>query len=134
LNISTRNLLISETAHVTMPYHRLIDRASEERRGDHKIGTTGRGIGPTYADKSERTGIRVLDLMNPQGLRKQLNWTINYKNVILEKLYNLPPLDPEAVIEEYLAYAERLRPHVVDSSLRIYDAIHRKRNILFEGA
>lgn len=134
LGISTRNLLISETAHVTMPYHRLIDRASEERRGDHKIGTTGRGIGPTYADKSERTGIRVLDLMNPQELRKQLNWTINYKNVILEKLYNLPPLDPEAVIEEYLAYAERLRPHVIDTSLRIYDAIQRKRNILFEGA
>ncbi|WP_226591011.1 adenylosuccinate synthase [Microseira wollei] len=134
LNISTRNLLISETAHVTMPYHRLIDRASEERRGDHKIGTTGRGIGPTYADKSERTGIRVLDLMNPKGLRKQLNWAINYKNVILEKLYNLPPLDPEAVIEEYLGYAERLRPHVVDSSLRIYDAILHKRNILFEGA
>ena len=134
LNISTRNLLISETAHVTMPYHRLIDRASEERRGDHKIGTTGRGIGPTYADKSERTGIRVLDLMNPQGLRKQLNWAINYKNVILEKLYNLPPLDAEAVIEEYLGYAERLRPHVVDSSLRIYDAILHKRNILFEGA
>ncbi len=134
LGISTRNLLISETAHVTMPYHRLIDRASEERRGDHKIGTTGRGIGPTYADKSERTGIRVLDLMNPQELRKQLNWTINYKNVILEKLYNLPPLDPEAVIDEYLAYAERLRPHVIDTSLRIYDAIQRKRNILFEGA
>lgn len=134
LNISTRNLLISETAHVTMPYHRLIDKASEERRGDHKIGTTGRGIGPTYADKSERTGIRVLDLMNPKGLRKQLNWSINYKNVILEKLYNLPPLDPEAVIEEYLGYAERLRPHVVDSSLRIYDAILHKRNILFEGA
>jgi adenylosuccinate synthase len=134
LKISTRNLLISETAHVTMPYHRLIDKASEERRGDHKIGTTGRGIGPTYADKSERTGIRILDLMNPKGLRKQLNWAINYKNVILEKLYNLPPLDPEAVIEEYLVYAERLRPHVVDGSLRIYDAIQRKRNILFEGA
>ncbi|HAX76923.1 MAG TPA: adenylosuccinate synthase [Cyanobacteria bacterium UBA11372] len=134
LNISTRNLLISETAHVTMPYHRLIDRASEERRGDHKIGTTGRGIGPTYADKSERTGIRVLDLMNPKGLRKQLNWAINYKNVILEKLYNLSPLDPEVVIEEYLGYAERLRPHVIDTSLRIYDAILRKRNILFEGA
>lgn len=65
LNISTDHLLISETAHVTMPYHRMIDQASEERRGSHKIGTTGRGIGPTYADKSERTGIRVLDLMNP---------------------------------------------------------------------
>jgi adenylosuccinate synthase len=134
LNISTRNLLISENAHVTMPYHRLIDQASEERRGSHKIGTTGRGIGPTYADKSERTGIRVLDLMDPEGLRKQLSWTINYKNVILEKLYSLPPLAPEQVIAEYLEYAERLRPHVVDTSLNIYDAIQRRRNILFEGA
>ena len=133
-NISTRNLLISETAHVTMPYHRLIDQASEERRGSHKIGTTGRGIGPTYADKSERTGIRVLDLMDAAGLRKQLHWAINYKNVILEKLYNLPPLDPEGVIEQYLEYAERLRPHVVDTSLKIYDAIQKRRNILFEGA
>lgn len=134
LNISTKNLLISETAHVTMPYHRLIDQASEERRGSHKIGTTGRGIGPTYADKSERTGIRVLDLMDPQGLRDQLEWTINYKNAILEKLYNLPPLNPEEVIDEYLGYAERLKPYVVDSSLKIYDAILRRRNILFEGA
>ncbi|BAY95401.1 MULTISPECIES: adenylosuccinate synthase [unclassified Tolypothrix] len=134
LNISTNNLLISETAHVTMPYHRLIDQASEERRGSHKIGTTGRGIGPTYADKSERTGIRVLDLMDPEGLRDQLEWTINYKNAILEKLYNLPPLDPEEVIQEYLGYAERLRPYVVDSSLKIYDAILKRRNILFEGA
>ncbi|MFB2833919.1 adenylosuccinate synthase [Floridanema evergladense] len=134
LNVSTENLMISQTAHVTMPYHRMIDKASEERRGEHKIGTTGRGIGPTYADKSERTGIRILDLMEPKALRKQLDWTITYKNVILEKLYNLPPLDPEAVIEEYLGYAERLRPHVVDCSLKIYDAVQRKRNILFEGA
>jgi len=134
LNISTANLLISQTAHVTMPYHRLIDRASEERRGNHKIGTTGRGIGPTYADKSERIGIRVLDLMDPQGLHEQLEWTINYKNVILEKLYNLPPLNPKTVIEEYLGYAERLRPYVVDTSLKIYDAVQRRRNILFEGA
>ena len=134
LGISTKNLLISETAHVTMPYHRLIDQASEERRGNHKIGTTGRGIGPTYADKSERIGIRVLDLIDPEALRKKLNWTINYKNVILEKLYNLPPLDPNPVIEQYLEYAERLRPHVVDSSLKIYEAIQQRRNILFEGA
>ncbi|ARV58613.1 adenylosuccinate synthase [Nostocales cyanobacterium HT-58-2] len=134
LGVSTRNLLISETAHITMPYHRLIDQASEERRGSHKIGTTGRGIGPTYADKSERTGIRVLDLMDPEGLREQLEWTINYKNVILEKLYNLPPLDPKQVIDEYLGYAERLRPYVVDTSLKIYDAVQKRRNILFEGA
>lgn len=71
LEISSQNLLISETAHITMPYHRLIDQAAEERRGEHKIGTTGRGIGPTYADKSERTGIRVLDLMDPEGLSKK---------------------------------------------------------------
>ena len=134
LNISTKNLLISETAHVTMPYHRLIDQASEERRGEHKIGTTKRGIGPTYADKSERTGIRVVDLMEPEHMKKQLRWTINYKNVILEKLYGLPPLDPEEVIAEYEAYAKRLRPHVVDSSLQIYEAYRQRRNILFEGA
>jgi adenylosuccinate synthase len=134
LNISTANLLISQTAHVTMPYHRMIDKASEEVRGNHKIGTTGRGIGPTYADKSERTGIRMLDLMDTDGLREQLKWTINYKNTILEKLYNLPPLNPQEVIEEYLGYAERLRPFVVDSSLKIYDAVLRRRNILFEGA
>ena len=134
LNISTKNLQISETAHVTMPYHRLIDVAAEQRRGEHKIGTTGRGIGPTYADKSERTGIRVLDLMDEKGLRKQLKWAIEYKNVILEKLYEIAPLDPEAVIEQYLQYAEVLRPYVVDTSLKIYDAIKRRRNILFEGA
>jgi adenylosuccinate synthase len=134
LNVSTSKLKISQTAHVTMPYHRLFDQASEEQRGNRKIGTTGRGIGPTYADKSERTGIRMIDLMNPEGLRSQLEWTISYKNVVLEKLYNLPPLNPEAVIEEYLGYAERLRPHVVDSSLRLYEAIRRRENILFEGA
>jgi adenylosuccinate synthase len=117
-----------------MPYHRLIDQASEEQRGKHKIGTTGRGIGPTYADKSERTGIRVVDLMDADTLRKRLTWAINYNNVILEKLYNLAPLDPEEVIREYQVYADRLRPHVIDSSLKIYDAIQQRKNILFEGA
>lgn len=134
LGVTVDNLHISQTAHITMPYHRKIDQASEESRGEYKIGTTGRGIGPTYADKSERTGIRVLDLMNPEHLRKQLGWTINYKNVILEKLYNLPPLDSETVIAEYLKYAEFLRPFVVDSSLKIYEAVNQKKNILFEGA
>ncbi|GCL34101.1 adenylosuccinate synthetase [Planktothrix agardhii CCAP 1459/11A] len=134
LKISTKNLMISQTAHVTMPYHRLLDQASEQQRGSQKIGTTGRGIGPTYADKSERTGIRIIDLMETESLPDQLRWTISNKNVILEKLYNLPPLDPEAVIAEYLQYAERLRPHVVDASLKIYAAVQDRRNILFEGA
>ena len=134
LNVSASNLFISQTAHITMPYHRLIDQASEEQRGKHKIGTTGRGIGPTYADKSERTGIRVIDLMDADTLQKRLTWAINYNNVILEKLYNLAPLDPEEVIREYQVYADRLRPHVIDSSLKIYDAIQKRKNILFEGA
>jgi adenylosuccinate synthase len=134
LGISAKNLMISETAHVTMPYHRLIDKAAEERRGNHKIGTTGRGIGPTYADKSERTGVRMIDLMDEALFREQLHELIANKNVILEKLYDLPPLDPEAVITEYLGYADRLRPHVVDSSFKIEDGVRRKRNILFEGA
>ncbi len=134
LGVSTENLFISQGAHVTMPYHRIIDGAAEEKRGDRKIGTTGRGIGPTYADKSERNGIRILDLLDTEGLKQQLHTAIENKNVILEKLYDLSPLDPEQVLEEYQAFAERLRPHVVDCSLKIYDAIKRKRNILFEGA
>lgn len=134
LNISTDNLFISQTAHVTMPYHRLLDKASEERRGKYKLGTTGRGIGPTYADKSERIGIRVLDLINDDGNYDKIEWTIKYKNAILEKLYDLPPLDPKKVISEYLGYAKILRPYVIDSSLRISEAVKKKKNILFEGA
>jgi adenylosuccinate synthase len=134
LNIPTDKLLISQTAHVTMPYHRTIDLASEEARGNHKIGTTGRGIGPTYMDKSDRIGIRVQDLMDADSFRAQMIWTIAQKNEILEKLYNLPPLDPEQVVTEYLGYAERLRPHIVNTSIEIYDAVRRRRNILFEGA
>jgi adenylosuccinate synthase len=134
LNIPTDKLLISQTAHVTMPYHRIIDVASEEARGSHKIGTTGRGIGPTYSDKSERMGIRVQDMMDAEAFRKQTIWTVEHKNEILAKLYNLPPLDPEAVVAEYLGYAERLRPHVINTSIVIYDAVRKRRNILFEGA
>ncbi len=134
LNIPTDKLLISQTAHVTMPYHRSIDVASEELRGVHKIGTTGRGIGPTYMDKSDRIGVRVQDLMDADSFREQMIWTIAQKNEILEKLYNLPPLDPEQVTTEYLGYAERLRPHIVNTSVEIYDAVRRRRNILFEGA
>ncbi|PPT09713.1 Adenylosuccinate synthetase [Geitlerinema sp. FC II] len=134
LNVPLENLKIAQTAHVTMPYHRLIDQASEERRGSHKIGTTKRGIGPTYADKSERTGIRILDLMDSDGLRDTLQWTIPYKNDILQRLYDLPPLDANEVADRYLQYADRLRPHVVDASLRINEAVRSRRNILFEGA
>ncbi|HIK24313.1 MAG TPA: adenylosuccinate synthase [Thermosynechococcus sp. M46_R2017_013] len=134
LGVSTENLLIAETAHVTMPYHRQLDIAAEERRGAHRIGTTGRGIGPTYADKSERVGIRMLDLLDAEQLAAKLEWAIAQKNLILEKLYGLAPLEPQPIIEEYCAYGERLRSHIVDGSLVLDDAIRRRRNILFEGA
>ena len=134
LGITTDNLYIAETAHVTMPYHRLIDVAEEERKGNQKIGTTGRGIGPTYADKSDRTGIRILDLMDPDRLRERLNWAVPYKNVLLEKLYGLDPLDPEIIITEYLGYADRLRPYVTDVGLKLSEAISARKNVLFEGA
>ena len=134
LGVATNNLWISQTAHVTMPYHRVIDQAEEEYRGRHRLGTTGRGIGPTYADKSDRMGIRVQDLLDPEGLREQLTWTISQKNVVLEKLYNRPPLDAEEIIQQYLGYAERLRPHIVDSTLVLWEAVQKRRNILFEGA
>lgn len=134
LGISSANLYISQTAHVTMPYHRLIDQASEDKRGKHKIGTTKRGIGPTYADKSERAGIRIIDLLDTEGLPKLLTRSVKAKNEILEKLYNLEPLNPEDVIEQYLKHADRLRSHVVDSSLKIDQAVKSRKNILFEGA
>jgi adenylosuccinate synthase len=134
LGISTDNLFIAQTAHVTMPYHCVLDRAAEEQRAEHKIGTTGRGIGPTYADKSERVGIRIMDLVDAKRMPKKLRWAIEQKNIVLEKLYNLEPLDVDAIIEEYRGYADRLRPYVVDASLKIDAAIRERRNILFEGA
>ncbi|MBP0016300.1 MAG: adenylosuccinate synthase [Cyanobacteria bacterium SBLK] len=134
LGISSENLYISQTAHVTMPYHRLIDQASEEKRGKHKIGTTKRGIGPTYADKSERAGIRVIDLLDKEGLPDLMTRSVKAKNEVLEKLYGLEPLKAEDVIEQYFQYADRLRSHIVDSSLKIDDAVRSRKNILFEGA
>ena len=130
LNINTDRLYIAETAHVTMPYHRLIEQATEHRR----IGTTGRGIGPTYADKAERVGIRVMDLIDEEHMAGILYQAIARNNEILQKLYHLPPLDANAIIEEYAIYGARLKPHVVDASLFIDEAIRKRRNILFEGA
>ncbi len=134
LGVGTARLYIAETAHVTMPYHRSIDIAAEAQRAEHRLGTTGRGIGPTYADKSERTGIRMVDLMDVETREEVLRWAIAQKNRVLEKLYDLPPLDPEETIAQYGQYAERLRPHVIDASLKIDEAIRQRRNILFEGA
>ncbi|ABX08438.1 adenylosuccinate synthase [Prochlorococcus marinus] len=133
-DIDISGLQLASTAHVTMPYHRLIDQAMEKRRGEQKIGTTGRGIGPTYADKAQRNGIRVIDLLDEQKLRERLRIPLAEKNNVLQKIYKELPLDQEKVIEEYLEYGDRLRPHVVDCSRAIHQAARNRKNILFEGA
>ena len=132
--IDIAGLKLSSTAHVTMPYHRLLDQAMEKQRGDRRIGTTGRGIGPTYADKSQRSGIRVIDLLDEARLRDRLEGPLNEKNQLLQTIYGVEPLDSEAVISEYLAYGKRLAPHVVDCTREIHQAARARKNILFEGA
>jgi adenylosuccinate synthase len=132
--IDVSGLKLASTAHVTMPYHRLLDQAMEQRRGDRRIGTTGRGIGPTYADKSERNGIRVIDLLDEDRLRDRLAGPLAEKNLLLERIYAIAPLDPEEVISEYAGYGQRLAPHVVDCTRTIHQAARARQNILFEGA
>ena len=132
--IDISGLKLSSTAHVTMPYHRLLDEAMEKQRGDRKIGTTGRGIGPTYADKSQRSGIRVIDLLDEERLRDRLDGPLKEKNQLLQTIYGVEPLNAEEVITEYLAYGIRLAPHVVDCTREIHLAARNRKNILFEGA
>ncbi len=133
-DINISGLQVASSAHVTMPYHRVLDEAMEKRRGSKKIGTTGRGIGPTYADKSQRNGIRVIDLLDEEKLRERLKAPLAEKNSLLQKVYEVAPLDSEQIIKEYLDYGERLKPYVVDCSRVIHKAAKNKKNILFEGA
>ena len=132
--IDIGGLKLASTAHVTMPYPRLLDQAMEQRRGDRRIGTTGRGIGPTYADKSERNGIRVIDLLDEDRLRDRLAGPLTEKNQLLQQVYGLEPLDHEEVISEYAGYGRRLAPHVVDGVRTIHSSARQRKNILFEGA
>ncbi len=133
-DIDISDLKIASTAHVTMPYHRLLDQAMEKRRGIQKIGTTGRGIGPTYSDKAERYGIRVIDILDEKKLKERLEIPLIEKNDVLKKIYGEETLDEKKVIEEYLAYGKALEPHIVDCTRVIHQAARNKKNILFEGA
>jgi adenylosuccinate synthase len=128
------SLKVSATAHVTMPYHLAIDAAEENSRGSMKIGTTKRGIGPTYADKCDRTGIRIEDLLEPEVLRTKLEWIVPKKNIILEKIYNLPPFEVDAIFKEYVEYGKKMAKYVCDTSAIIFQAVRDRKNILFEGA
>ncbi len=127
-----KNLLLSDRAHVVMPYHKFLDKHSEA--GTNKIGTTQRGIGPCYADKAARKGIRVVDLYNPELFRERVRSMTEEKNKILKALYDAGPLDPERIIGEVAGYAERVRPFVADTVPYVNGAIDRGKRVLFEGA
>ncbi len=127
-------LRISASAHVTMPYHLILDAAEEESRGAQKIGTTKRGIGPTYADKCARSGIRMEDLLDRDVLKAKLDWMVPRKNVLLERLYNLPPLSAKEILDEYYELGQKVKKYVCDTSALIFQAVGERKNILFEGA
>jgi adenylosuccinate synthase len=131
---STREVYVSGNAHLIMPWHVAIDGASERRLGRLQIGTTRRGIGPAYADKAARIGIRVQDILDPKILRQKIEVALAEKNVWLERVYEAQPFELEEVAGRQESYAQRLRPHVADTSLLVDRALREGRSVLFEGA
>jgi adenylosuccinate synthase len=132
--ISTELVRLSGNAHLVMPWHLAIDRGSERRLGRLKIGTTRRGIGPTYADKAYRLGIRVQDLLDPKILRQKIEVALAEKNVWLERVYGSEPIELEGLAERYEGYAQRLRPLIDDTSLLVDRALREGKRVLFDGA
>ena len=133
-NINTKNIKISDRARVIFPYHKELDALAEEARGDNKIGTTKKGIGPCYMDKTERSGIRICDLMDKDIFAKKLKAQIEDKNKLVKNIYGAEGFDFDAIYNEYLGYAEQIRPYVDDTSVIVYDAIKAGKKVLFEGA
>ena len=132
--VSCDRLLISANAHLIMPHHRALDKVTERYLGDARIGTTGRGIGPTYGDKVARTGIRVQDLFDPGILAQKLDLVLREKNQVLTKVYNRRGIDAAAVTQAYLGYGERIRPYLADTALVLNRALDEDRTVLLEGA
>jgi adenylosuccinate synthase len=132
--VDTSRLLISADAHLIMPHHRALDRVVERYLGSSRIGTTGRGIGPAYGDKVGRMGIRMQDLLDPGILRQKLELVLREKNQVLAKVYNRKAIDEAAVAEEYLGYAERLRPYIADTRVALAKALESGETVLLEGA
>ena len=133
-NVSTEKLAISPNAHVIMPYHKLLDELIEESLGKNKIGTTKKGIGPCYADKIQRSGIRIQDLLDDKIFEEKVRINTEEKNKLLTKIYNREPLDADEIINEFKSYKDIVTNHVKDTSLMISKAIKENKNILFEGA
>ncbi|MBC8387511.1 MAG: adenylosuccinate synthase [Actinobacteria bacterium] len=132
--INTDNLRISCNAHLVMPYHIILDKACEHGLGKSKIGTTHRGIGPVYADKASRSGIRVQDLLDEKIFKTKLEESLKLKNAILSKIYGLKPLELGEVFDKYIGYVKRIGKYITETSFLINEALDINRTVLFEGA
>ena len=132
--VDTTHLVVSANAHIIASYHSTIDKVAERFLGKNKIGTTGRGIGPAYADKINRIGIRVADLFDEGILRQKVEGALEIRNQLLSKVYNRRAVGVDEVVDELLSYVDRLRPMVVDTSLLLNTALDEGKTVLFEGA
>ncbi|MDD4504676.1 MAG: adenylosuccinate synthase [Clostridiaceae bacterium] len=132
--INPSNLRVSDRAHIIFPYHKKIDELSELKRGSNDIGTTKKGIGPCYMDKTERIGIRMCDLLKKDVFAKKLKVNLKNKNAYLKKIYDFEGYSYDEMLEKYLAYAEQMRPFVQDTTVLIHDSIKAGKKVLFEGA
>ena len=132
--VDTSRLFISDRAHLVMPYHVLLDGLEEELRGGKALGTTRRGIGPAFADKAARLGIRTGDLLDKELLRERLRFILNYKNIMLTKVYGVSPLSEDDVYSQYCQYGERLAPYIRETTLMLEEALNRGELVLLEGA
>lgn len=134
LGLDVSRLRVSNNAHMIMPYHLELEKVTERYLGKHALGTTKRGIGPAYADKAARIGLRIQDLFDEKIFREKLEVVLKEKNLILTKVYNRLPLEAERIVRDYMGYAERLRPYVVDTSRLLHEGLREGRNVLLEGA
>ncbi|HEX2259245.1 MAG TPA: adenylosuccinate synthase [Actinomycetota bacterium] len=132
--ISAERLLLSANAHLIMPYHRELDLLTERRLGKLKLGTTKRGIGPAYADKASRIGIRVQDLLDPKIFCAKLEINLREKNLLLTKIYGRLPMKMDNIFEEYVGFADRLTKHITDTVAAVHMALDADKNVMFEGA
>jgi adenylosuccinate synthase len=132
--IATDRLRLSGNAHLIMPYHREIDAITERYLGKNRVGTTKRGIGPAYADKAARIGLRVQDMLDMKIFSQKLEISLKEKNAVISKVYNRLPLQARSIMNEYATYAERLAPYIADTSLEIYRGLRQGQRVLFEGA
>src|SRR5690606_22319441 len=131
--LDTSKLKVSANAHVITAYHRTLDKVTERFLGKRQIGTTGRGIGPAYADKINRVGIRIQDLFDENILRQKVEAALDFKNQVLVKIYNRRAIGVDEVVDELLSYCEMLEPMVCDTGLMLHEAMEQGKNVLFEA-